>query len=101
MMQGENAVIDDKSCQHDDTEEIDEIKLEATDGGQPKPPEDGGEARREDEKKPQWRTYDRDEAKQKDRYDNDDDSAYFGADVLRDGELEGIGGEKGGIWKLR
>ena len=91
-MQGENAVIDDKSCQHDNAEEIDEIKLEATDGGQPKPPEDGGEARREDEKKPQRRMYHRDEAKQKDRYDNDGDSAYFRADVLRNSELECVSG---------
>ena len=92
MMQGENTIVDDKSCQHDDTEEIDEIELEATSGGQSKPPEDGGEARREDEKKPQRRTYDRDEAKQKNGNDDDDDSAYFGTDVLRDSELECISG---------
>ena len=91
-MQGENAVVDDKPCQHDDTEEIDEIEFEATSGGQSEAPEDGGEARREDEKKPQRRTYDRDEAKQKDRYDNDDDFAYFRTDVLRDSELECISG---------
>ncbi len=91
-MKGENAVVDDKPCQHDDAEEIDEIEFEATSDGQSKPPEDGGEARREDEKKPQRRTYDRDEAKQKDRYDNDDDFAYFRTDVLRDSELECISG---------
>ena len=92
MMQSEDAVVDDKPCQHDDAEEIDEIELEATSGGQSKPPEDGGEARREDEKKPQRRTYDRDEAKQKDGNDDDDDFAYFRTDVLRDGELECISG---------
>ena len=52
MVEGENAVVDDEPCQHDDTEEIDEIELEAADGSQAEPPEDGGEARREDEKKP-------------------------------------------------
>ena len=91
-MQGENTVVDDKSCQHDDTEEIDEIKLEAADGSQSEAPEDGGEARREDENKPQRRTNDGNEAKQKDGNDDDDDSAYLWADVLRNGELECVSG---------
>ena len=29
MVEGENAVVDDKPCQHDNAEEIDEIELEA------------------------------------------------------------------------
>ena len=89
-MQSEDAVVDDKPCQHDDAEEIDEIEFETADGSQSEPPEDGGETRREDEKKPQRRTYDRDEAKQKDGNNDNDDFAYFRTDVLRNSELECI-----------
>ena len=50
MVQGENAVVDDKPCQHDDANEIDKIELEAADGGEAEAPQDGGGARCEDEK---------------------------------------------------
>ena len=52
MVQGKNAVVDDKPCQHDDADEIDKIEFETADGGEAEAPQDGGEARRENEKKP-------------------------------------------------
>ena len=90
MVEGEDAVVDDKPCQHDNAEEIDEIELETVDGSQAEPPEDGGEARREDKEKPQRRTNDGDETEEEDRNDDDNGFTQFWADVLRDGELERV-----------
>ena len=92
MMQCENAVVDDKPCQHDDAYEIDEIELETADGGETEAPQDSGGSRHEHEKEPQRRTNDWNEAKQKDGDDDDDDSAYLRADVLRYSELECVSG---------
>ena len=90
MVQGEDTVVNDKSCQHDDTEEIDEIEFEATSGGQSEAPEDGGGTRQEDKQDLHGRAEGAQKAENQKRYDNDDGFGEAWASVYCDGKTKDV-----------